>query len=66
VITPASEPAGGADAALASLGPVRVTAATPPVLVAGIVIALATLAGLALLLLATARRLAVLQQERNR
>jgi len=61
VITTAAEPADGAEARLASLGPVRVTAATRPVLVAGIALALAALAGLALLLLATARRLAALQ-----
>jgi len=62
VITPAPEVAGAGEARLASLGPLRVSAGTRPILVAAITAVVAVLAALALLLIATARRLAAQQQ----
>jgi type III secretion protein J len=61
VVTPAATPDEAA-AALATLGPLRITPGTRPLLVGALVAALALLALLALLLLFTARRLASLER----
>ena len=61
VITRAPEPNDGAPAALAALGPLRVTAASRPLLLAAMGGGLGLLALLSGLLLVTARRLAMLQ-----
>jgi type III secretion protein J len=66
VITRAPESNEGAPAELAALGPLRVTPASRPLLVAAIAVGLGVLALLAGLLLMTARRLALLQQPRGR
>ncbi len=70
VVTRAPEPDDGTDAgndvptALAALGPLRVSAASRTLLIAAIAVGLALLAVLASLLLLTARRLAIMQQQR--
>ncbi|HVV49554.1 MAG TPA: secretion protein [Polyangia bacterium] len=62
VITAAADPGEATAAALAPLGPLRVTPGTRPLLIGALVAALALLALLATLLLLTARRLAALER----
>jgi type III secretion protein J len=64
VITAAADPA--ATAALAPLGPLRITPGTRPLLVGALAIGLLLLAILAVLLLLTARRLAALERAAGR
>jgi type III secretion protein J len=65
VVTPAAEASDGTPPELASIGPLRLAPGSRPMLVAAIVVVLAVLAVLAFLLLMTARRLALLEQERK-
>jgi type III secretion protein J len=62
VVTAAAAPSEAAVAALAPLGPLRISPGTRPLLVGAVVAVLAVLALLATLLLITARRLAVLER----
>jgi hypothetical protein len=62
VITAAADPGEVAAAALAPLGPLRVTPGTRPLLVGALAVVLLLLALLAVLLLVTARRLAALER----
>ncbi len=66
VVTLASEWSGAtAASALATVGPLRVSAASRPVLVAGVIIALGLVAVLAVLLLLMSRRLSALQRDQR-
>jgi len=65
VVTRTPEPADDNDAALAALGPLRVASGSRGMVVGAVVVGLVVLAALAVLLLLTARRLAVLQKERQ-
>lgn len=62
VVTPAADPGEAAAAALAPLGPIRITPGTRPLLLGALAAVLVLLALLAALLLVTARRLAALER----
>ena len=62
VVTAAADPNATASAALAAVGPLRITPGTRPLLVTALVAGLALLALLATLLLLTARRIAALER----
>jgi type III secretion protein J len=62
VVTPAADPGEAAAAALAPVGPLRITTGTRPLLLAALAGLLVLLALLAALLLVTARRLATLER----
>lgn len=62
VITAAADPGEASAAALAPLGPLRITPGTRPLLIGALVVALLLLALLAILLLVTARRLSALER----
>jgi type III secretion protein J len=62
VVTPAADPGEAAAAALAPVGPIRITPGTRPLLLAALAAGLLLLASLAALLLITARRLAALER----
>ncbi len=62
VVTDAADPPDGGGAALAPLGPLRITAGTRPVLIGALAGALALLGLMAALLLMLARRLAALER----
>ena len=62
VVTSAADPSEATAAALAPLGPLRMSPGTRPLLVGAVVAALLVLALLATLLLVTARRLAALER----
>jgi len=62
VVTGAADPTAATGAALAALGPLRITPGTRPLLLGALVAGLALLALLATLLLVTARRIAALER----
>ena len=63
--TPEADEGDGSDGSLASVGPLRVAAGSRSAVVGVLALGLVALGGLAVLLLVTARRLAVLQRERQ-
>jgi hypothetical protein len=62
VVTAAADPNATASAALAAVGPLRITPGTRPLLLMALVAGLALLGLLAALLLFTARRIAALER----